>query len=206
MTEAERLRRLAALRASHAIQMSEFSNAQERGLDDVNDEFGSRGMFRSGGRLEERADLIQQINEQRARSEFNLAEGSSEANRQAQNVLAELAQSRAEQEISARARIADREFQMASQARAEALAKQQRDDWLAEQARLQALYNSSGGGSGGGGGGGGGSLIYSPPARRTPTSTMVLTPGPVTPKYTPRLVARPPKPAPEHRTGTTRYF
>lgn len=143
MIEADRARKVSALSALRTIQLGELANQEERNLRGVNDEFESRGLFRSGGRLEDRADVVQQINEGRARSEFDLAEGSSEANRFATSQLASLSQQRASEEISARARLADREFQMASQARAERLAQEERERWEAEQSRLQSLYNSA---------------------------------------------------------------
>ncbi len=195
MITADRDRQRASLLARRNIRFGELANQETRGLEGVDDTYEDRGMFRSGGRLESRADLIQQINEGRAQEEFNLAEGQSQANRTAASSLAGLAQQRAEQEISARARLSDREFAVASQARSERLAKEERERWEAEQRRLQSQYNSSGGS------GGGYSPYTQPPVKRTPGPPILqdkskrYTPGP-----------RPDRRTPEATVGKRRYY
>lgn len=141
MVEAEKIRRLQALLARRDLEMAELDIREEQEGDAVDDDFEARGLFRSGGRLEDRADVLQTIGAQRARAEFNLAEDSALANREAAGSLANLATMRAQEEMSARQRIADREFAMAQQARAERLAAEERARWEEEQRRLQGIYD-----------------------------------------------------------------
>lgn len=139
--EAERNRRLAALMARRGIEMAEIGVEEQQQGEQVDDDFEGRGLFRSGGRLEDRADVVQNANTLRARTDFNLAEESASANREAAMQLSGLSSQRAQAEMDARQRIADREFALASQARAERLAAEERSRWEAEQKRLQALYD-----------------------------------------------------------------
>ena len=215
--EANRKRRIASLLARRNLDLADIGIGEERKLEGVDEDFESRGMFRSGLRLEDRADVVQDANALRARAEFDLAEDTAEAGRQAASELAGLSTLRAQEEMSARNRIADREFRIAEQARAERLAAQQRADWLAEQQRLQALYDRQ---AGGGGGGGGGSRPVStvrtystaPPRMRTTSRPAPLSAGTAsirrrsTPTRSRTTTRRAPSRTSPVRRGTSIYF
>jgi len=169
---AEDARRRASNQAARDLTFGELVNREEQGLDLVDDDFEGRGMFRSGGRLEGRADLVQGINELRTRADFDLAEGNAQSGRDTARILSDLATRRIAEENAARGRITQRELAEAAQAQAERLAAEERQRWNEEQKRLQTLYdaqaaaaraaaaasarqnNSGGGGFIGGGGGG----------------------------------------------------
>ncbi len=166
MVEANKNRKIAGLLARRQLEMAEFGIQEEQQLGEVDDNFEDRGMFRSGGRLEDRADVIQNVNADRARSEFNLAEESSAANRSAASELAGLSTLQVQEENAARGRITQRELAMAAQARSERLAAEERSRWEAEQKRLQALYDRQA------------SLVTSGSARPAARSYSTYTPPP----------------------------
>lgn len=187
MVEADRQRKIAALVAARDLKFSELLNRETRDLENVDDTFEGRGLYRSGGRLEDRADVTQMVNEDRARTEFELATQTSDTTALATNQLAGLSQQRVSEENAARGRISQRELAMAAQAQSERLAQEERSRWEAEQKRLQALYDAQAAAANRTSTGGATTTVRqsTPVQTRTPTRTVRRTV-----KQTPRRTSR----------------
>lgn len=93
------------------IAAAGFQRKLTEGNRQVDDDAESRGMFRSGGRLNKRARLAEGIAFERSTAENQYANQASELNRAASGDLSELSRKRDEEEIAARRRLSTRTIQ-----------------------------------------------------------------------------------------------
>lgn len=100
--EADRAARARELANQRTIAQAAFDRQEQRGLRQVDNAAEARGMYRSGGRIRNRAQLAGDIAVGRAEQELNYSNQQNELNRRAAAELADLSRQRDEQEIATR--------------------------------------------------------------------------------------------------------
>jgi peptidoglycan hydrolase-like protein with peptidoglycan-binding domain len=90
-------------RAAAGFAQRKTDQTRQIGLD-----FEDRGLFGSGGRMTQQADASAKIDYDRQMEEAARADALANANRSAEQDLAKIAQNRAEEELNARSRVAEK--------------------------------------------------------------------------------------------------
>jgi len=90
-------------RAAAGFEQRKQDETRQVGLD-----FEDRGLFASGARMRGQSDAAAKVDYQRQMEEAARSDALANENRRTENELAELAQRRAEEEIAARSRIAEK--------------------------------------------------------------------------------------------------
>lgn len=102
---ADRDARLQTIRNQRALSTAGLDLRQEQGLQQVDNDAAARGMYSSGGRVEARQRLLQQIAQDRATQENDYTQQEADTVRQASNDIGSLSQQRDEEEVAARGRL-----------------------------------------------------------------------------------------------------
>lgn len=126
--EAERAQRLSDIARQRQIMNLGFDRQRKQAVEDVNQGFANRGMYRSGARVAKLAEETQDLDLRRQTSELQFSGQEADINRTIADSIGELSRQRDEQEIAARNRITDRSIrdaQLAAEARRLQLAEQQ---------------------------------------------------------------------------------
>ena len=109
--EADRIQATRNLQNQQRIATAKFDLNEKRGLEKVNDEAESRGMYRSGGRIKNRGDLVTDIGMQRGEQAVNNSERQNTVQRDAANELARLSRERDKQEVVSRNNLTNKSIQ-----------------------------------------------------------------------------------------------
>lgn len=112
--EADRLQAQRNLENQRRIDAARLDRQQEIGLQKVDDAAEARGMFRSGGRIEDRAELAKDIAFQRGEQEVDFTTRGQKIQRDAAQELAKLSRQRDEQEIATRNTLTQQSIQEAA--------------------------------------------------------------------------------------------
>lgn len=106
--EADTAMRRGEIDRSRQLARLALDRQRAAALNRVDDDFEARGMFRSGGRIQRRADAVRDSALRQAQLDQQTAEQQADVNRQASSQIADLSRQRDEQEIAARNRLTDR--------------------------------------------------------------------------------------------------
>lgn len=101
----------ADLATQRRIAGVKFDSAQREGLQTANDLAESRGMFRSGGRLQARGEVTRDVQQARSENELNYVTGRRDLQDNANRQIQDLSRERDEQELAARTRLTNQSIQ-----------------------------------------------------------------------------------------------
>ena len=103
--ENQRLRKTDQLRAEEGIQYGKYDLGQSRALEGIDNNYGGRGMYNSGGRLRDTGRTISDYGMQR--NEYALSQANKLSDMQAQNAqdMSDLSRTRDDEEVAARNRL-----------------------------------------------------------------------------------------------------
>ena len=113
--EADRKARAREIENQRVIANAGIDEQQRQGMRNINDSAEARGMYRSGGRISDRADLAKNLAVTRAQTELASTTQQNELNRTAASELASLSRGRDEQEVETRQRLTNQSIQEAAE-------------------------------------------------------------------------------------------